>query len=119
MTASSPFQRLSCHQVVPQAEWIGVALIMYAEPCKAADGRGMNLRLRVERSLRGEAPEGMLRYWELAPAFDGLQPPVWTGSGLERQVCAGETVLVLTKGCDILRVESLDSEKLISAGLSR
>lgn len=118
MTASSPFQRLGCHQVLEQADWIGVALIMYAEPCKAADGRGIHLRIRVERSLRGQAPEGILRYWETAP-HPGLQPPVWTGSGLESQVCAGETVLCLTHGCDILRIEPLDSEKKILAGLSR
>ena len=107
LLAISP-HRLSLESVLDQAEWVGRLEVLGIRPRTGNHGSGLNFEVRILSTIRGQAPPGALLYWEAWPQQtpDGmLEAPIWTGSGLERKVGAGQSVYALTAGASLLRME--------------
>lgn len=107
LLAISP-HRLSLTSVLAQADWVGRVEVVRVQPRQGHNGSGLDFEVRVQSTVRGQPPSGALHYWEAWPhrSPDGkVEAPIWTGSGLEREVRAGQAVYAFTSGSALLRME--------------
>ena len=113
-----PAHRLSLQHVVQEAEWAAQIRVVKVEPISRNNGSGLQFTCVEERVLWGQPPRPLtLIYWESWPhhAPDGkVEAPIWSGSGLERQLTPGSHCLALGRGGGLLRAEPLDQEPRLS-----